>query len=63
MKVLIKHITCGQDGELISCYAPTIFCPFCRNRNTSFTEVKEVTPKELYDLIDCFNKIIVSLYD
>lgn len=63
MKVLIKHIECGGFGSIIDCDAPRIFCPFCKERNTSFTEIKEVTPKELYNLINHFDKIIVSLYE
>jgi len=54
MKVLIKHIDCGELGSIIDCDAPRIFCPFCKERNTSFTEIREVSPKELYHLIDSF---------
>ena len=61
MKVLIKHIDCGGLGSIIDCDAPRIFCPFCKERNTSFTEIKEVSPKELYHLIDSFKLILKIL--
>ena len=61
MKVLIKHIDCGGLGSIIDCDVPRIFCPFCKERNTSFTEIKEVSPKELYHLIDSFKLILKIL--
>ena len=63
MKVLIKHIECEGFGSIIDCDSSRIFCPFCEERNTSFSEIKEITPKELYNLINSFNKIIISLYE
>ena len=63
MKVLIKHIKCGGFGSIIDCDSPRIFCSFCKERNTSFSEIKEITPKELYNLINSFNKIIISIYE
>lgn len=60
MKVLVKHIDCGPFGTIIDCNAPRIFCPFCKERNTSFQEMREVTPIELYNLIDMFKFIIIS---
>ena len=61
MKVLIKHIDCGGLGSIIDCDSPRIFCPFCKERNTSFTEIREVSPKELYHLIDSFKLILKVL--
>ena len=59
MKVLVKYLDCGTFGSIIDCTAPRIFCPFCKERNTSFQEILEVTPMELYELIDKFEVIII----
>jgi hypothetical protein len=59
MKIKIAHIECGGFGSIIDCNAPRIFCPFCKERVADFSEVKEVTPMELYELLKCnYNKII-----
>ena len=59
MKIKITHLECGSFGSIIDCDAPRIFCPFCKERVTNFSEVKEVTPLELYELLKHnFNKII-----
>lgn len=62
MKIKIKHIDCGGFGTIIDCEAPKIFCPFCREQVISFEEVKEITPTELYELLEHnFNKIISAI--
>jgi len=59
MKIKIKHLGCGQLGTIIDCNAPRIFCPFCREQVIYFEEDKEVTPTELYNLLNYnYNKII-----
>ena len=62
MKIKITYLECGGFGELITCHAPKIFCPFCKERVANFSEVKEVTPMELYELLEHnFNKIICAI--
>ena len=63
MKVLVKHIECGGFGSIIDCDSPRIFCPFCKNRVISFTESKNITPMELYKLIDRNEYIIITLQE
>lgn len=59
MKIQIKHLECGGFGSIIDCNAPRIFCPFCKEQVAEFSEVKEVTPTELYELLkNNHNKII-----
>jgi hypothetical protein len=59
MKIEIKYLDCGVFGTIIDCDAPRIFCPFCKERVANFSEEKEVTPIELYELLEHnFNKII-----
>ena len=60
MKILVKHLKCGDFGSIIDCYAPRIFCPFCKERTVVFEEKREVTPIELYDLINR-NQYIIEL--
>lgn len=61
MKVKIKYLDCGTFGSLIDCDAPRIFCPFCKERNVNFTEIKEVTPQELYSLLKYNRDKIISI--
>ena len=61
MKILVKHLECGGFGSIIDCDAPRIFCPFCKERNVVFSEVKEVTPQELYSLLKYNRNKIISL--
>ena len=59
MRIKITHLDCGVFGTIIDCDAPRIFCPFCKERVANFSEVKEVAPMELYELLKHnFNKII-----
>ena len=58
MKIVVGHIDCGNLGAIIDCYSPRIFCPFCKERTISLQEIKEVTPQELYNLIDSFKYVI-----
>jgi hypothetical protein len=59
MKVKISHLTCGGFGAIIDCYNPKILCPFCKEYRIDFSYEKEVTPQELYRLIDQ-NRFIIS---
>jgi hypothetical protein len=62
MKIKIVYLECGGFGELITCHAPKILCPFCSKRISSFSETKEVTPMELYELLKYnYNKIISAI--
>jgi hypothetical protein len=62
MKIKITYIECGGFGSIIDCDIPRIFCPFCKERVAYFSEVKEVTPTELYELLKHnFNKIISTI--
>ncbi len=59
MKIKITYLECGGFGELITCHAPRIFCPFCKERVANFSEIKDVSPTELYELLKYnYNKII-----
>lgn len=58
MKIIVGHIDCGGLGSIIDCNSPRIFCPFCRERNINIEVVKEVTPQELYNLIDSFRYVL-----
>ena len=63
IKVLIKHLGCGTFGSIVDCYSPRIFCPFCKDRVVTFSEVKELTPMELYNLLNHnYNKIISTIW-
>ena len=62
MKIKITYLECGGFGSIIDCDAPRIFCPFCRERVADFSEVKEITPMELYELLKYnYNKIISAI--
>ena len=62
MKIKITYLECGGFGSIIDCNAPRIFCPFCNERVTNFSEVKEVTSLELYELLKYnYNKIISAI--
>ena len=62
MKIKITYLECGGFGELITCHAPKIFCPFCNKRVADFSEVIEITPMELYELLKYnYNKIISAI--
>ena len=62
MKIKITYLECGGFGELITCHAPRIFCPFCKKQVADFSEVREVTLMELYELLkNNFNKIISAI--
>ena len=62
MKIKIVYLECGGFGSIIDCDAPRIFCPFCRERVADFSEVKEITPMELYELLKYnYNKIISAI--
>ena len=61
MKIVIGHIDCGNLGTIIDCYSSRIFCPFCKERTISLREIKEVTPQELYNLIDSFKYVIKTI--
>ena len=59
MKIKITYIECGGFGSIIDCNASSIFCSFCKELVANFSEIKEVTPMELYELLKHnFNKII-----
>ena len=59
MRIKIKYLDCGGFSTIIDCYVPRIFCPFCREQVISFEEIKEVTPTELYELLNYNNDKIV----
>ena len=62
MKIKITYLECGGFGSIIDCNAPRIFCPFCKERGAVFSEVKDVTSTELYELLKYnFNKIISTI--
>ena len=62
MKIKITYFECGGFGSIIDCDAPRIFCPFCKERVAVLSEVKEVTPTELYELLKHnFDKIISTI--
>ena len=61
IKVLIKHLGCDTFGSIVDCYSPRIFCPFCKERGITFTETKEVSPIELYDLLNHNYNTIISI--
>lgn len=61
IKVLIKHLDCETFGSIVDCYSPRIFCPFCRNRVVTFSEVKELTPTELYNILKRNYNTIISI--
>lgn len=62
IKIKITYLECGGFGSIIDCNVPRIFCPFCKERVANFSEVKEVTPTELYELLEHnFNKIISAI--
>lgn len=54
MLVQIKTSSCDIFGGITDCSVPRIYCPFCKRKFT-FTETREVTPKELYELINDFD--------
>lgn len=54
MLVQIKTFNCDIFGGITDYSVPRIYCPFCKRRFT-FIETKEVTPKELYELINDFD--------
>ena len=59
MKIKITYLECGGFEEPITCHAPRIFCTFCKERVANFSEIKEVNPTELYELLKYnYNKII-----
>ena len=59
IKILRKLFTCGDLGTIIDCNHSGIICNFCNNRTNIFDEKLEVTPEELYDLINKFDSIII----
>jgi hypothetical protein len=61
MKVKISQFTCGGHGVIIDCCNPRILCPFCKEYivDSALSYEKEVTPQELYHLIDQ-NRFIIS---
>lgn len=61
MTIKIGHIDCGNLGTIIDCYKPRIFCPFCKERTINLQETKEVSPQELYNLIDSFKYVIKTI--
>lgn len=62
MKIKITYLECGGFGSIIDCDAPRIFCSFCRERVADFSEVIEITPMELYELLKYnYNKIISAI--
>lgn len=62
MKIKITHLECGGFGSIIDCDAPRIFCPFCKERVADFSEEKEVTLTELYELLkNNYTKIISAI--
>ena len=59
MKIKITYLECGGFGSIIDCNIPRIFCPFCKEQVANFSEIKEVTSMELYELLKYnYNKII-----
>ena len=62
MKIKITYLECGGFGSIIDCNTSRIFCSFCKEWGTAFSEVKEATPMELYELLKHnFNKIISTV--
>lgn len=59
IKILRKFLTCGNLGTIIDCNTYGILCNFCCYRSSIFDEHLEVTPEELYDLINRANSIII----
>jgi hypothetical protein len=61
MKIKISYIECGEFGSIIDCNSSKIFCPFCIERVVNFSEIREITPMELYELLKHnYNKIITN---
>ena len=58
MKIIIRPLECGGLGSIIDCYNPGILCPFCKERHVGFPIEREVTPQELYNIIDQSRYII-----
>lgn len=59
MKIKITYLECGGFGSIIDCNTPRIFCPFCKERVADFSEVEEIIPMGLYELLKHnYNKII-----
>lgn len=58
MKIKIAKIDCSlmNFGTLVDCY-PQI-CFLCKEHKATWFEDKEVTPKELLELINSFNYVI-----
>lgn len=59
MRVLIKHLACGGMGSIIDCNYRRPLCYFCKEYNSWYREEKDVTTKELIDLLESFNCIII----
>lgn len=62
MKIKIAEIGCSlmEFGTLVDCY-PRI-CFLCKEHKATWFEDKEVTPKEVLELINSFNYVIKSTY-
>ena len=62
MKIKITYLECGGFGSIIDCNTPRIFCPLCKERVADFSEMKEIAPMELYELLKYnYNKIISTI--
>lgn len=59
MRVLIKYLDCGGMGSIVDCSHRGPLCYLCREYNSWYSEERDVTPKELIDLLECFNCIII----
>lgn len=62
MKIKIAEVDCSlmNFGTLVDCYPRTCF--LCKEHRAIWFEDKEVTPKELVDLIKEFKYVIKSTY-
>ena len=61
MRIKIEYLDCGRFGCIIDCDAPKILCPFCKERVVAFSEIKDVTPEALYDLLKHNNNKIINV--
>ena len=59
MRALIKYLGCGEMGSIVDCNYRRPLCYFCIEYNSWYSEEKDVTPKELIDLLESFNCIII----
>ena len=59
MRVIIEHLDCGGPRSIIDCSTHASFqCSFCSEYGSWFSETKDVSPKELVELIKAFKYVI-----